>query len=164
LETRFYRALIVQDDGDGPQCGYGVVFPDLPGCVSSGDTVEQAYESAFEALSLHIEGMMEEGSELPEPSAFDATLPDWLADALGKVAASVLVPAKLPGPGRRATRISVTMDNGSLARLDAAAAASGETRSDYIARAVQERMEREHRRPSSTSLEVNRASRENERR
>ncbi len=61
METQFYPALIVQDEGDGPQHGYGVVFPDLPGCTSSGDTVEQAYEHAFEALALHIEGMVEGG-------------------------------------------------------------------------------------------------------
>jgi predicted RNase H-like HicB family nuclease len=144
LETQFYRALIVQDEDDGPQHGYGVVFPDLPGCTSSGDTVEQAYEHAFEALALHIEGMVEEGATLPPPSPFDAPLPHWLAGAPGRIERTVLVPVKLPG---RAIRISVTMDKGLLARLDAVAAASGESRSGYIARAVRERIEQEYRRP-----------------
>ena len=48
---QFYRALIVQDEGEEPQHGYGAVFPDLPGCTTSGDTVEEAYENAFEALA-----------------------------------------------------------------------------------------------------------------
>jgi predicted RNase H-like HicB family nuclease len=144
LETQFYRALIVQDDVDGPHDGYGVVFPDLPGCTSSGDTVEQAYEHAFEALALHIEGLVEEGTALPSPSPLNAPLPPWLAGVPGRIERTVLVPVKLPG---RAIRISVTMDKGLLARLDAVAAASGESRSGYIARAVRERIEQEYRRP-----------------
>jgi predicted RNase H-like HicB family nuclease len=141
VETRFYRALIVQDDGDGPEDGYGVVFPDLPGCTSSGDTVEQAYEHAFEALALHIEGMLEEHAPLPEPSPFNAPLPHWLSAEGGTIERAVLVPIKLPG---RAIRISITMDKGLLSRLDTTAAANGDTRSGYIAEAVRERMEREH--------------------
>jgi predicted RNase H-like HicB family nuclease/predicted transcriptional regulator len=137
LETRFYRALIVQDKSDGPDDGYGVVFPDLPGCTSSGDTVEEAYEHAFEALALHIEGMIEDGVVLPDSSPFNGSLPTWLAGAPGRVERTVLVPVKLPG---RAVRVSITMDKGLLERLDTAAAASGDTRSGYIAQAVRERM------------------------
>lgn len=144
METQFYRALITQDEGDAPQHGYGVIFPDLPGCTSSGDTVEQAYEHAFEALALHVEGMIEEGIALPEPSPFNASVPHWLAGVPGRIERTVLVPVKLPG---RAMRISVTMDKSLLARLDGVAATSGETRSGYIAQAVRERMEREYRRP-----------------
>ena len=143
METRFYRALIVQDEGDNLQDGYGVVFPDLPGCTSSGDTVEQAYEHAFEALALHAEGMNEEGIPLPEPTPFNAPLPSWLADAAGRIERAVLVgPVKIPG---RAIRISITMDRSLLGRLDNVAAANGDTRSGYIAEAVRRRMEREHR-------------------
>ena len=143
MDTRFYKALIVQDEHDEPEDGYGVVFPDLPGCTTSGDTVEQAYEHAFEALALHVEGMNEDGVPLPEPTPFNAPLPPWLADVGGKIERSVLVPVRIPG---RAIRISITMDKGLLGRLDAEAAASGDTRSGYIAEAVRRRMEREHHR------------------
>lgn len=47
--------------------GYGVSFPDLPGCVSFGDDLSEAVANAHEALSLHLEGMVEDGSPLPEP-------------------------------------------------------------------------------------------------
>jgi predicted RNase H-like HicB family nuclease len=140
LDTQFYRAFIVQDDADGPKDGYGVVFPDLPGCTSSGDTGQEACERAFEALALHIEGMIEEGIPLPEPSPFNAPLPDWLVRVSGRTSPPVLIPVRLPG---RAMRISMTMDKGLLARLDASAATRGETRSGYIAQAVRERIERE---------------------
>src|SRR5258708_6466959 len=85
--------------------------------------------------------MLEEPSPLPEPSPFNAPLPHWLAAEAGTIERTVLVPVKLPG---RAIRISITMDKGLLSRLDTTAAASGDTRSGYIAEAVRERMEREH--------------------
>jgi len=134
MPLRFYPAVISQDEPGGP---FGVVFPDLPGCVSGGDTVQAAAEAAAEALALHIEGMLEAGETLPPASAPDAPLPDWLAGAGGNTVARVLVPAEVPG---RSVRANVTMDEGLLARLDAAAAAEGMSRSGYIAQAVRERL------------------------
>ena len=139
MDTRFYRAFITQDEGDKPEDGYGVVFPDLPGCTTSGDTVEQAYEHAFEALALHVDGMNEDGMPLPEPTPFNAPLPLWLRDIAGTIERTVLVPVKIPG---KAVRISITMEKGLLGRLDTMAAANGDTRSGYIAEAVRRRMER----------------------
>jgi predicted RNase H-like HicB family nuclease len=136
---RFYPALIGQDDADGPGAGYGVVFPDFPGCVTTGETIVEAAEMALEALSGHVELMIEAGEPLPEPSSPGAPLPDWLADAPGRTVATVLVPVEIPG---RAVRVNITLDEGLLARLDKAAGAEGETRSGYIARAVRERMAR----------------------
>jgi predicted RNase H-like HicB family nuclease/predicted transcriptional regulator len=143
--------LIVQDDGEGPDDGYGVVFPDLPGCTSFGETVEQAYEHAFDALALHVEGMAEEDMPLPDPSSFNAPLPNWLEVEPGRVERTVLVPVKPPG---RAVRVSITMDKGLLDRLDTMAAASGDTRSGYIAEAVRERVERERRRSGGSADRV----------
>jgi len=48
--------------------GYGVYFPDLPGCVSSARDFEQAQRNAAEALGLHIYGMEKDGDEIPAPS------------------------------------------------------------------------------------------------
>lgn len=48
---------------------YGVTVPDLPGCFSAGDSVEDAIESVKEAIDLHAEGMVEEGMLLPQPQA-----------------------------------------------------------------------------------------------
>lgn len=47
---------------------YSVYFPDLPGCVTSGDTVAQAIEMAKEALQFHLWGMEEDGEEIPAAS------------------------------------------------------------------------------------------------
>lgn len=48
--------------------GYGVYFPDLPGCISFGKTYEEAHREAEDALGLHIYGMEKDGDEIPEPS------------------------------------------------------------------------------------------------
>ena len=54
--------------------GYSIDFPDLPGCVSAGDDLEEALAMAREALSLHLFGMLEDGDGIPTASD-PATLP-----------------------------------------------------------------------------------------
>ncbi len=50
--------------------GYGVFFPDLPGCISFGKDIPEAQKQAKEALELHIYGLEKEGGALPEASLF----------------------------------------------------------------------------------------------
>ena len=54
------------------QYAYGVVFPDVAGCFSAGDTLAEALENAKEALSLHLEGLAEIGKKPPVPSTLEA--------------------------------------------------------------------------------------------
>jgi predicted RNase H-like HicB family nuclease len=122
MRTKHYIAIL-ERAGDG---GYGVFFPDLQGCTSGGDTMQAAAQNAAEALALHIEGMIEEGLPVPEPSDADALPRDPEVDE----AARLLVPVELPG---RAVRANVTIEEALLARIDAAAAARGMTRSAFLA-------------------------------
>lgn len=55
---------------------YGVDFPDFPGCVTAGKTLEEARRMATEALALHIEGMLEDREPIPEPSTLDVIMDD----------------------------------------------------------------------------------------
>ncbi len=96
MATRVYPALLVRDSAEAADAGVGVVFPDLPGCVTRGDTQRHAAEMALEALALHIESMVEDGEALPEPSPPDA-VPDWIDFAETKVVTHLLVPVELPG-------------------------------------------------------------------
>ncbi|WP_448700934.1 type II toxin-antitoxin system HicB family antitoxin [Mucilaginibacter sp. AW1-3] len=48
--------------------------PDLPGCYSFGDTMDEAKFNIKDAIEFHIEGLKEEGLEVPEPSSFSAEL------------------------------------------------------------------------------------------
>jgi predicted RNase H-like HicB family nuclease len=50
---------------------YGVSFPDFPGCITAGKTLDEASRMAGEALALHIQGMIEDGDAVPEPSKLD---------------------------------------------------------------------------------------------
>lgn len=50
---------------------FGVVVPDLPGCFSAGDTLEDAYANAREAIEFHLSGLIDEGMEIPVPRPLD---------------------------------------------------------------------------------------------
>ena len=52
--------------------GYGVSFPDLPGCVSHGATLDEALANAREAAIFHIDGLVEDGGDAPAPRPLDA--------------------------------------------------------------------------------------------
>ena len=56
---------VLEPTSDG---GYGVSFPDLPGCISFGDDLEDAGRMGAEAASLHIYGLENDGEEIPTPS------------------------------------------------------------------------------------------------
>ncbi len=144
---QFYPAFLVQDSDDGVEDEYGVVFPDLPGCTSAGDTLQEAAESAVEALALHVEGMANAGQKLPPPSSPDAPSPKWL-DGIGRLVATVLVPVE---PLSRAVRTNITLDEGLLRRIDRAAAAEGNTRSGFLAQAARERIRRNRAPVAATS-------------
>lgn len=132
MATRVYPALLVKDLPETADGGIGVVFPDLPGCVTQGDTPQHAAEMALEALALHIESMVEAGEALPDSSPLDA-VPDWIDPAETKVLTHLLVPVELPG---RSIRVNITMDENLLQRADRAASEHGMTRSGLLAEAV----------------------------
>jgi len=48
---------------------YSAYVPDLPGCVSVGDTVEEIERNIRDAIAFHIRGMREDGLDIPEPSS-----------------------------------------------------------------------------------------------
>ncbi len=133
MSVRWYPALVERGAH-----GYGVVFPDVPGCTSVGDTVEEALRNAAEALEGYIELLVEHGEPVPEPGAPDAAPPDWIGDEAA-VVARALVPVELPG---RAVRLNITLDEGLLRRIDRAARTLGMSRSGFLAEAAR-RMLRE---------------------
>lgn len=65
---RRYFAVVHKE----PRSAFGVSFPDVPGCVSAGDDLDEALAMAREALGLHLDGLRDDGERLPEPSDLDA--------------------------------------------------------------------------------------------
>ena len=62
-----FPAVIHKDE----ESGHGVAVPDLPGCFSAGDTLEEAIESAHEAVACHIEGLLMDGEPVPEQAPLE---------------------------------------------------------------------------------------------
>ena len=67
-----YIAIIHKD----PDSDFGVSFPDFPGCITAGRTIEEAKSMASEALHGHIEEMRAAGEAVPEPASFEAVMSD----------------------------------------------------------------------------------------
>ncbi len=110
---------------------FGVSFPDFPGCVTAGSTLQEAVDMAAEALELHIEGMAEEGMAIPEPSSIESVM----ADARNRDGVAVLV---TPQVERSPTvRVNITLPEDTLKAIDAHAERNGYTRSGLIAHASQ---------------------------
>ena len=61
-------AVVYEQGGPGQElwCAY---VPDLPGCISCGDTREEIERNIREAIDLHIEGLIAEGYPVPEPTS-----------------------------------------------------------------------------------------------
>jgi predicted RNase H-like HicB family nuclease len=97
--------------------GYGVSFPDFPGCIAIGNDLETALREAAEALAFHVEGMREDGQKAPKPRTLEqirADREDWIE---WENAIVTTVPL-LPPEGRR-LRVQITMDERLLSRIDA---------------------------------------------
>lgn len=128
MATVFYPARIHrQPRADG--VSFGVEFPDLPGCVTVGDTLDQAARRAREALGLHLTGMIEDGDALPEPTPLDQLASDPEYPEIGRI----LVDADLPG---KSVKVTITLDEGLLAAIDKAAMARHMSRSGFLAEGV----------------------------
>lgn len=127
-----FTVVLHTDDGTR----YGVTVPDLPGCFSAGDDMEDALQSAQEAIDLHVETLIEDGGALPEraPMALHQANPDY---ARG-VWAVVEVPVeKYFGP---AEKINITVPKLILARIDDYAKSHGQSRSGFLVEAARSAM------------------------
>lgn len=125
-----YVALIHKDNGSE----YGVSFPDFPGCVTAGATLEEARALAEEALSLHLHGMIEDGETIPAPSTLDEIMAD--PDNAGSIAVMMIASAQQP----RTVRVNVTLPEDVLASIDRYAREQGLTRSGLLVQAAKKMM------------------------
>lgn len=110
---------------------FGVVVPDLPGCFSAGDTVEEAMAAAEEAIAAWIETALDTGQDIPQPSSVEVlrkSHKEWKSWVWAVVKVD---PALLD---ETLERVNISLPRRVLHRLDALARATGETRSGFIAR------------------------------
>ena len=121
--------IVIHKDEDS---GFGVTVPDLPGCFSAGDTMEDALVSAEEAILGHIELLLMDGHAVPKLSSIEEhrSNEDYADGVWALVDADV---SKLSG---KRVRVNITLPERVLAIVDEAAKREGETRSGLLVRAA----------------------------
>ena len=129
-----YLSFIHRDEA-----GYGVSFPDFPGCVSVGDTVDEAVRQGSKALAFHVEGLAEDGQEIPTPRSIDAIKADPELEHWRRGADLVLIPLLLDRGSTR--RVNISLDRGLLEAIDDEARQRRMTRSAFLATAARHEIE-----------------------
>jgi predicted RNase H-like HicB family nuclease len=119
---------------------FGVSFPDFPGCVTAGKTLDEARRMAAEALALHVEGMIEDGEEIPTPSTLDA-----LANDPAMTGAVAFLVAVRP-PEDKTVRVNIAARQSQVEQIDARARRFGLSRSAYLIQAGLGQLEQRPRR------------------
>ncbi len=132
--TRFIALM------DGKAGGYGVVFPDLPGCTAMGRTQDEALANAVTAASEWADAVMEtNGGKLPKPRSLEVLRNDpETIEAISDGAALVIVP--LIFESGKPAKANISLDAGLLQAIDEAAEARKLTRSAFMASAAREKI------------------------
>jgi predicted RNase H-like HicB family nuclease len=115
---------------------WGVAVPDLPGCFSAGDTMDEAMENARQAIDQQVEIMIEDGATIPAARPLSVLQAD--PEYTGWVWAVVDVPVeKYLGP---AEKINITVPRLMLTRIDEYAKSHGMSRSGFLVEAARSAM------------------------
>ena len=123
--------VVIHKDKDSD---YGVTVPDLPGCFSAGDTVDDALTNAVEAIECHIEGMLIDGETVPSARTMEFHSKNRQFSG-GLWALADVDLSKLSG---KAKRVNITLPERLLVQIDSYASRSGETRSGFLVHAAME--------------------------
>jgi predicted RNase H-like HicB family nuclease len=123
-----YIAIVHKD----PEGDFGVSFPDFPGCITAGSSIDEAKDMAHDALSLHIKGMLEDGEHIPNPSKLEDVMddPDY-SDAVAVLVVSV------SDAKPRSVRVNITVPEDMLRKIDIVAQKKGMSRSSFLVHAAQ---------------------------
>jgi len=120
---RYYALIRKDDDSD-----FGVEFPDFPGCITVGRTLDEAAQMAEEVLNFHIDGILEDGEAMPDPSALD------------NIDTSGSVPFLVPAHDRARKRINITLPEWLISQVDNTATVSGYNRSQWLEEAAKDKL------------------------
>ena len=121
------------------EAGFGVSFPDFPGCLSVGATIDDAVRLGSEALAFHVEGLVDSGEGIPPPRSIDAIKADPELAEWRRGADFVLIPLLLDRGSSR--RVNVSLDRGLLEAIDDEARQRRMTRSAFLATAARREIE-----------------------
>lgn len=120
MPATYYPAII-----DRSASGFGVTFPDFPGCIANGATINEAAINGEAALALHVEAMVKDKDALPDPSDFAEVVKLDQPDDVAGVMIRANVPVKVE-------RVLISLDSALLRAIDAVAS----NRSAWLAEAA----------------------------
>lgn len=124
----YFPAAVFIEEGKA----YGVTLPDIPGCNTAGDTLEEALANVQEAVEL----IMEDAAGKPAPSSLER----YKDDPDYKDAVWALVNVDLGFMDTRTVRVNITVPAGTLEEIDRAAKGRGLNRSAFLVRAARREM------------------------
>lgn len=124
----FFPAAVFLEEG----AAAGVSLPDIPGCNTAGDSLEEALANVQEAVELALEGTR----TMPEPSGFER----WKSDPAYAGAVWALVKVDLGFLDARTVRVNISVPAGTLEEIDRAAKGRGLTRSAFLVKAARREM------------------------
>ena len=129
-------AIVVHKDRGS---SYGVTVPDLPGCFSGADSLDDAFVSAQEAILLHLEGLLADGEPLPQATPLQEHVgnEDYAGGFWGFVDVDL---AEIPED--IAVRVNITVPSRILAKIDRQAKREGDTRSAFLVKSAEEHIGR----------------------
>jgi predicted RNase H-like HicB family nuclease len=131
-----YYVAVVEKEADS---AFGVWFPDVEGCFSAGETLEEAVGNAAVALRQHAQALESAGRRLQVARTVDDVLRDNDVKASLK-AGAVLFAVPLLADAGQTVRIDISLDKSLVDQIDIAASARGLTRSAFIAQAAREKI------------------------
>lgn len=126
------------------ETAFGVVVPDLPGCFSAGDTLDEAVANAAEAIALWVETVLDDGGAVPPPGSLEAhranpELAGWIW-ALAEVDPTLL--------SNETEHVDIALPVRLLRRIDEQARQRHETRAGFLARAAIEALNTDRAAPT----------------
>lgn len=119
-----YPIFIHKDENSA----FGVIVPDLPGCFSAGDTIEEAIQNSHEAIECHIEGLLFDNESIPLKKPIEEHLedPDFKEGVLAVVEIDI---SKISG---KTIRINVSLPERFLKQIDDYTQHHGGNRSGFL--------------------------------
>ena len=130
-----YIAVIEKD----AESAFGVWFPDVEGCFSAGNTVEEAVTNAGMALRQHVEAIESAGRPVPRARSIDDVILDEEVAASIETGA-ILFAVPLLADAGRTVRINISLDKALVDQIDLAASKRGLTRSAFLSQAAREKI------------------------
>jgi len=127
----YYIALIHKETSSD----YGVSFPDFPGCITAGESMDDAKNMASEALQFHIDGMIDDGETIPSPMPIE----EVMHYRENKDAVAFLVEVQTPED--KFVRVNITIAEGLLKKATSHASQHGQSRSAFIAEAIKDALQ-----------------------